>query len=107
MRATTTKPEEKVDATVNGEGDAGDLSSYIPMGEDRRIQAVCRDWVHSNNGEHLNGGISDDEKWKKSWQKLQVIPARRLDASHRKFGKRLCVCAGRGTHMILAAPIEC
>ena len=54
-RATTTMPAKKVVATEDGEGAAGDLTGYVPTGENRRIQESYREWVISNDGAHLSG----------------------------------------------------
>ena len=58
--------------------------SYIPTGEYWRIQEVYVDWVQSNYGENLSGGIGGDEKWKKRWNTLAVKLARRYDAPSRR-----------------------
>ena len=46
------------DETEDGEGPAGDLPEYVPTGEDRQIGEVYVDWVHSNDGAHLSGGVA-------------------------------------------------
>ena len=53
---TATNPEEKMQETEDGEGDAGDLTGYVLMGEDRWNQEVYGDWVHYNNGAYLSWG---------------------------------------------------
>ena len=62
-RATTTKPEENLGETMDGEGVAGDLPGYAPTGEDRRINKMYGDWVHSNDKAHLSGRIYNDVIW--------------------------------------------
>ena len=43
--------------TGGGEGATGYLPSYLPLRKDQRIKEVYRDWVYSNYGTHLWGGI--------------------------------------------------
>ena len=52
-------PGEKTDETEEGEGPTQDLTGYMPTGEDKRIMEVYRDWVHSNDGAHLSGGVTE------------------------------------------------
>ena len=40
------------------------------LGTDSMIYGVYQDWVHQNPGEHLDGGISEDSKWKARWKRL-------------------------------------
>ena len=46
---TTTTTEEKEEEKADGKGPTGDLTDYVPTGEDWRIREVYGDWVHSNN----------------------------------------------------------
>ena len=57
----TTKLAEKAEVTEDGKGATGDLYSCVPTGEERQIQEVYKDLVHSNDGLHLSGGISDKD----------------------------------------------
>ena len=57
VKAKTPKMVEKFDGPVDGEGGKGDLPGHLSTGEDRQIQALYRDWVHSNNGAQLSGRI--------------------------------------------------
>ena len=47
----------------DGWGPAGDLSGYVPTGEDQWIREVYRGWVQSNYGAHLTGGVKYDPTW--------------------------------------------
>ena len=60
-RAMTKNPENNLDKTVDSEGVVEDLSGYVPKGENQRIHAVYRYWVHSNDGARLIGGITNDK----------------------------------------------
>ena len=46
--------------TVNGEGESGDETGYLPTLEDLRLREVYGDWVDGNPGTHMDGGITDD-----------------------------------------------
>ena len=52
----TTLAENKV-MYEDGKGYTGGLPGYITIGEDRQIQEIYRNWVKSNNGAHISGGI--------------------------------------------------
>ena len=54
---------EKTDNTEDGEGPAGDMPGYLPMGEDQQSREAYRDWVHSNDGSHFSGGVKYDQAW--------------------------------------------
>ena len=59
-RATERTPSEKEIATEDGKGAAGDLTGYLSTGEERQTHEDYRDWVHSNNGDQISGGISNN-----------------------------------------------
>ena len=59
-RATERTLSEKEIATEDGKGAAGDLTGYLPTGEERQTHEDYRDWVHSNNGDQISGGISNN-----------------------------------------------
>ena len=98
-RATITTPAEKVVATEDGKGAAGDLTGYVPTGEYRRIQEVYGDWVHSNYGDHLSGGIADDKDWHTRWITLAVMFVRHYNTPSRRVRCRF-------VHMLAAELIR-
>ena len=59
----TMKKEGNPEDTEYGEGPTGDLLGYVPTREDRRIQEVYGDCVHSNYGAHLSGGDEANQEW--------------------------------------------
>ena len=54
-------------------GIEGDVPRYILTLEYRQVQKVYRDWVHANNGNHLDGGISKYGFWQTHWRDFIVI----------------------------------
>ena len=60
---TMTMMEETQDETEDRKGPMRDLLGYMTMGEDRRIKEVYGDWIYSNNGAHLSGGVEADQEW--------------------------------------------
>ena len=74
-------------APAEGEGEEGDKLGYTPTTEDLRIQEVYGDWLHTNPGTHLDGGIGDDTEWQAWWRDLGVIPSRRYDTPSGKVGR--------------------
>ena len=77
---TTTVTEDKPEETEDGEETAGNLPGYLPTREDRWIKVVYGDWVHSNDGSYLSGGVDANQEWQARWRKLAVMPAQRYDA---------------------------
>ena len=73
---------------LEGERTAGYNLGYNPTPEDLRLQEVYGDWVHSNPGTHLDGGIHDNSAWKAWWRDLVVMPSRRYDAPSGRVGRR-------------------
>ena len=61
----TTTPSE-------GEGVVGDGPGYTPTPEDLHLWDVYGDWVHTNPGTHLEGGIRKDSAWQAWWHDLAV-----------------------------------
>ena len=43
----------------------GGIPSYTPTPVDIRLQDICVDWVHTNNGWFLSGGIADNATWQR------------------------------------------
>ena len=72
----------------DGEENLGDLTGYVPTGEYRRIKEAYGDWVHSNDGVHLSGGVKDDQAWKIYCKNLAVMPVRRYNVSSRRVEHR-------------------
>ena len=91
---------------VYGKGNEGGLPYYMPTGWDQRIQAVYRDWVHSNDRAHLSGGVDDDLLWNKRWCSLAVISVMALLCAEQESRSATRVRAGCGTHGSLAVPLE-
>ena len=69
-------PEE----TEDSERPAGDLPGYVPTVKDWRIKEVYGDWVQSNDGSHLSGGVEAGQEWQAICRTLEVMPARLYDA---------------------------
>ena len=82
-----TNPVEMVDVTEDGKGGAEDLPGYVRTGEYRQIRDFNGDWVHSNNGSHLSGGISYGEYCQMRWKTLAVMPARSYDTPSGRVGR--------------------
>jgi hypothetical protein len=45
----------------------GDLPGNKLSDADRMLDTVYGDHVHQNAGQHLNGGVEDDQKWQDYW----------------------------------------
>eukprot|EP00978_Attheya_sp_CCMP212_P027128 scaffold90475_cov53-Attheya_sp.AAC.1 len=41
---------------------------------------VYGNFVHQNDGTHLDEGIEDDKIWQERWKKLAALPTKRYDA---------------------------
>eukprot|EP00978_Attheya_sp_CCMP212_P009281 scaffold21936_cov50-Attheya_sp.AAC.5 len=49
---------------------------------------VYGNYVHHNDGMHLDGGIADDKIWQARWQKSVTLPTKRYDAPGGHVGRQ-------------------
>ena len=67
----------------------GDLPGVNITDADRKLMEVYGDYIHQNDGTHLDGGIKDDAKWQERWRKLLVaLPSQRYNAPGGSVGRR-------------------
>eukprot|EP00978_Attheya_sp_CCMP212_P030174 scaffold109998_cov63-Attheya_sp.AAC.3 len=66
----------------------GDLPNQVPTDTDRKLMGVYGDYVHQNDGTHLDGGIAYDKIWQARWQKLVALPIKRYDAPGGHVGRQ-------------------
>ena len=66
----------------------GDLPGYVPNEVDLKLKEVYGDYLHQNDGTHLDGGIQDDAVWQERWKKLVGLPAQRYQAPGGAVGRR-------------------
>eukprot|EP00978_Attheya_sp_CCMP212_P000831 scaffold1738_cov46-Attheya_sp.AAC.3 len=57
-----------------------DLPNQVPTDTDRKLMGVYGDYMHQNDGMHLDGRITDDKIWQARWQKLVALPTKRYNA---------------------------
>jgi hypothetical protein len=55
---STEKEEEVLDVTP-----VGDLPGATISEADLKLMKVYGDYIHQNDGTHLNGGVQDDSVW--------------------------------------------
>ena len=79
---------------VEGKVTAGDELSCTPTLEDLHLLEVYGDWVHTNPGTHLYGGICDDSMLQAWWCDPAVTPSRRYDAPSERVGRRFVKTLG-------------
>ena len=65
-----------------------DLPNEYPYPVDFDLQKVYGDYIHLNNGSHLNDGVLDDFKWQQRWKVILALPTRRFNAPKGRVGKR-------------------
>ena len=53
-------PDRDGGRETEGEGEDVDLPGYKPMLEGLHLREFYGEWVHTNDGGHLSGGIADD-----------------------------------------------
>ena len=85
--APLTRPRVEASNT-SLQGQEGDLPDFCLLGADYMLYGVYQDWVHQNTGYHLDGGISEDSKWKVQLKKLVRMLTQRYDAPSGKFRNR-------------------
>ena len=47
-----------------------DLPGFTPERAHLLLQGVYGDFLHHNEGSHLDGGITDDATWQRRWRRL-------------------------------------
>ena len=62
------------------------LPVYVPTPEYQRMQEFDGEWVNSNNGSHLYGGIPNNCYWKFCWRDLKLMVFHFYDATGSKIG---------------------
>jgi hypothetical protein len=65
-----------------------DLPGAIISDADLQLYEVFGDYVHQNSGQHLDGGIADDELWQNYWRRLIVYHSLTYDAPSGAVGRR-------------------
>jgi hypothetical protein len=88
-------PEDKGEAEEKDEVEEepankpiGDLPGVEMTEADKLLLKVYGDYVHQNDGTHLDGGIADDKVWQKRWIDLAILPTQRYAAPKGAVGKR-------------------
>ena len=66
----------------------GDTPGHVPTEVDLKLKEVYGDYLHQNDGTHLDGGIQDDAVWQERWKKLVGLPAQRYQAPGGAVGRR-------------------
>ena len=77
MRGGTSPPEENAD-----------LPRFTPERAHLLLQGVYGDFLHHNDGSHLDGGIADDAAWQRRLRWLAVQPASLYATPYRSVGRR-------------------
>jgi hypothetical protein len=62
----------------------GDLPGATILDADRKLLEVYGDYIHQNDGTHLDGCIKDDAVWQAHWRKLVALPCQRYYAPGEK-----------------------
>jgi hypothetical protein len=65
----------------------GDLPGAAISMADLKLKEVYGDYIHQNDGTHLDGGIADDSVWQARWAKLIVLPTQRYQAPGGPVGR--------------------
>ena len=76
------------------------MNGYIPTIEDLFLREVYGDWVHTNDGGNLSGGIVDGAIWQDRWRDLSMIPAQCHDAPGGEMGRRFMRMMGTELRVI-------
>jgi hypothetical protein len=66
----------------------GDLPGAVISEADLKMKEVYGDYVHQNDGSHLDGRIKEDGAWQEQWRKLIALPSQRYDAPNGAVGRR-------------------
>lgn len=80
------------DEAREGSGIDGDLLDCIITLANTQLEEVCNDWVHQNDGVHLDGGIKNTVNWQARWPYLIILPTHWYDAPGGLSGVASCKC---------------
>jgi hypothetical protein len=70
----------------------GNLPGATILPADLKLMKVYGDYIHQNDGLHLDGGVQDDGAWQEGWRQLIVLPRQRNDAPSSAVGQRfICI----------------
>jgi hypothetical protein len=78
---STDKEEEVLDVTP-----VGDLPGATILEADLKLMKVYGDYIHQNDGTHLDGGLQDDSVWQERWRRLIILPSQHYDAPSGSVG---------------------
>eukprot|EP00978_Attheya_sp_CCMP212_P030781 scaffold114420_cov71-Attheya_sp.AAC.1 len=84
----TEEPTAAAESDDQEEIPIGNLPGQAVTDTDRKLMGVYGDFVHQNDGTHLDGGIKDDKIWQERWKKLVVLPTKRYDAPGGAIGRQ-------------------
>jgi hypothetical protein len=65
-----------------------DHPAYQLTPADELLDSVLGDHVHSNDGRHLTGGVTDDCRWQTRWQRMVQISPTRYSVPKGTVGRR-------------------
>ena len=67
-------------------------NAYLPDFTPERVylllKGVCGDFLHHNNGSHLDMGVADDAIWQRRWRRLATQSASWYAMSSGAVGRR-------------------
>jgi hypothetical protein len=86
--STDTTAEEPAEEENSIKDVVGDLPGAEITDTDKKMFSVYGDYVHQNDGTHLDGGIADDAQWQEYWRKLVVLPPQRFDVPTGAVGRQ-------------------
>jgi hypothetical protein len=67
----------------------GDLPGVTASDADQKLMEAYGDYIHQNDGSHLDGGIQDDDVWQEHcWCKLVILPPQHYDSPSGPVGCR-------------------
>jgi hypothetical protein len=61
---------------------------YEPTPADQLLASIYGDYVHSNDGCHLDGGVTDDHRWQWRWRRVVQHSPTRYSVPRGRIGRR-------------------
>ena len=65
-----------------------DLPGYQTTDVDQKLYEVYGDYIHQNDGTHLDGGIENNDEWAEQWRRLVSLPQKTYDVPKGKVGRK-------------------
>jgi hypothetical protein len=87
VQPTPEAPPKESEEEVQDVTTVGDLSGATILAVDIKLMKVFGDYIHQNDGTHLDGGIEEDDAWQGQCSQLIALLSQHYDAPSGALGQ--------------------